>query len=361
MSRLTLSYSLADQTFERTKSLGILNLSVQLCQHLARSDAFQQLSVFSNRFLSDRLVVPPGVRIEEFDSAANSRLGRMMWDQWRCYSAAARAGHQWLFLPKGFASFTRSPPVKLAAYVHDAMHDFYSRQFPRAIPRFERWYFRQSLIATLRRADVIFTNTEFTRSEVLRLARQYRLPAPRVIAAGIGFSDVSELPGAKSNRIVALVGRPPHKRSELAVEWIARWQKDRSYDGEVHLIGSLPSAVQAPPTWRVHPRLTDAQYEELLRSARVVVYFSDYEGFGMPPVEAILRGACAVFSDLPAMREVMPQIGFAFSNTAFETFRRAMDGSMSAVSEAIAGWRRKLLKQHAWDVVIQRIVGGLAG
>ena len=185
MGALTLSYSLADQTFERTKSLGILNLSVQLLEQLAHSDAFARFAVFSNSLLDSRLNLPQRVTTQRFNRAAESRLGRIAWDQWQCYAAARASGNEWLFLPKGFASFARRPRVKVAAYVHDAMHDFYARRFPNAMPAFEQWYFQKSLAATLRDADVIFTNTEFTRTEVVRLANGLRLPEPRVIAAGI--------------------------------------------------------------------------------------------------------------------------------------------------------------------------------
>lgn len=359
---LTVCYSLADQSFERTKSLGILNLSVQLAEELARSDEFERFTLFSNRSHARRMQVPARVAVQNFDHAGDSGPGRLAWDQWQCYSAAQRSGNRWLFLPKGFASFVRKPPVKLALYVHDAMQDFYARRYPHVAPRFERWYFARSLAASLRHADIIFTNSDFTRGEVRRLARELELPEPHTVVTGIGFDATPTLPGtAKAECVVVLVGRWMHKRSDLALAWLRTWLERSRFQGEVHLVGSLPEPVTMPAgrQWRHHVRLAHEEYHRLLCQARAVVYFSEYEGFGMPPVEATIAGACPVFSDLPATREVMQDTGLRFSNSNFESFNRALNAALSTSPDTIAAWRDGLLRRHMWRDVVQRVITGL--
>jgi glycosyltransferase involved in cell wall biosynthesis len=362
MNDLTLSYSLADQSFERTKSLGILNLSVHLARELAHSDAFKRFTLFSNRSLASRIELPAGCELHEFGGPAGNSAGRIAWDQWRCYSEARRTGNRWLFLPKGFASFVRKPPVRIAVYVHDAMHDFYAERFPNTIGGFESWYFRRALSATLRDASVIFTNTEFTRSEVARLAKKFGVPEPRTHLAGIGFhAPGTAAPAGPRNRILVSTARWPHKRSELAVDWVRRWQERSKFSGDIHVVGALLDAVKVPAdsNWTHHLRLAEPGYGELVRSAGVLVYFSEYEGFGMPPVEAALAGACPVFSDLSVTREVMRETGFRFSNDDFESFSRAMDGAVATSAETVGGWGRELLARHSWDLVVERIIRGL--
>lgn len=53
-----------------------------------------------------------------------------------------------------------------------------------------------------------------------------------------------------------------------------------------------------------HGGVTDAQYRELLGSARALVSASRDEGFGIPVVEAMTRGLPVVLSDIPIFREV---------------------------------------------------------
>jgi hypothetical protein len=58
MKGLTLTYSLSDQNFATTKSLGILNLSVNLIHHLSRHPALCRATVLGHSTLRDRLAPP---------------------------------------------------------------------------------------------------------------------------------------------------------------------------------------------------------------------------------------------------------------------------------------------------------------
>ena len=80
---LSLAYSVADQSFARTKSLGILNLSLQLAEALAARPDVGRFELFSNASFEawHRRLEPREVRC--FDHAAGGRFGRMLWDQWQ--------------------------------------------------------------------------------------------------------------------------------------------------------------------------------------------------------------------------------------------------------------------------------------
>jgi glycosyltransferase involved in cell wall biosynthesis len=362
MKPLSLTYSLADQDFARTKSIGIFNVSRQLAEALAREPRLTTFTVLANHTLPPVLHLPPTTRVVMSESAIGGRVKRILWDQWRLYSDAQRTGDEWLLLPKGFASFLRRPPVRLAVYAHDMMHDFYASKYPGQAPAFENSYFRRSMLATLRDAQLIFTNTEFTAHEVRRVARQHSLREPRVCCAGIGFERQSPMDVPRENRIVVLTARWPHKRSDLALAWLKRWQDESGFDGFIDLIGGLPAGVLCPerPRWLHSKRLAEFAYRELLHQARALVYFSDHEGFGMPPVEAVLAGACPVFSSLPATREAMGEAGLPFSNTEYGSFKMAMNRALAIAPDVIAGWAEKLLARHQWRCVAERVVTALS-
>lgn len=125
MDSLTLTYSLAEQDFKQTKSLGIFNVSTQLLENLTQRISFVRLTVFTNSTLDDKLRLPLTVSLQYHNEAISSKFGRVLWDQWGVYKAAQACSNQWLFLPKGFASFLRPPPLKLAVYIYDVIYDFY--------------------------------------------------------------------------------------------------------------------------------------------------------------------------------------------------------------------------------------------
>jgi glycosyltransferase involved in cell wall biosynthesis len=357
---LRLAFSIADQNVMRTKSIGIFNCALNLASRLAR-DPEIQLTVIGGNALRSYLDIPNDVNFREYNWVNKIKLGRIFWDQWNAYSVAKRGGNDWLFLPKGFASFVRRPPIRVAAYVHDTMLEFYREKYPRFFPSLERVYFAASLRATLRNASVIFTNTDFSGEEIKRLATQNGLFAPLIITAGYGFSTVPSPPEARSERLAIIVSRWPHKRADLAVDYTERWRQTTGYNGIIDCVGELPDGIERPasPNWQWHGRLRPDAARAMMRGARVVVYFSEYEGFGMPPVEATLDGACPVYSDLPPTREVMRGAGFDFENSSYQSFAEAMNAAMRTPPEQVEVWARELLARHNWDNVAKRVIEAL--
>ncbi len=357
---LRLVYSVADQDFARTKSLGILNLSLGLLHALARRPPGEigSLHILANAGLRDRVPSPSDrISISSHETARGGRLGRILWDQWGVLRAAARHPADWLVLPKGFAPFRVPGRLPVAAYVHDVIGEYYRERYPDAVSGAEARYFRLSLKATLRNAALILTNSGFTRDEVLRHAARWgiRIPPARVVPVGIGF-EPPVAPGPKQDRVVVLSGRFPHKRTDLAVHYLDRWQRERGYPGEVHWIGGAPPHLAWPahPRWIRHPRLDDPTYHALLRGARALVYFSEYEGFGMPPVEALLQGTHPVFSRVAASLEVMGDAGFGFENDDPAGFLNALDRALAAPADAAALQAARLQSRYAWPAVAER-------
>ncbi len=359
---LTLTYSLADQNFATTKSVGIFNLSLQLLEHLAQRQEVGALAVLGNGSLTDRLNLLPSANVVLHNEAIGSRLRRIAWDQWGVYRAAAKTGHQWLFLPKGFASFLRPCPVSLALYVHDAMWDFYDQHYPGGLSWLERWYFRRCFRANLRRASVIFTNSHFTRAEIERVAQRWGLPVPPTHAVGLGFSAPTAPLLQKAERIVVLASTARHKRTDLAVAYLSRWQEQTSFGGAIDWVGRWPPGLARAEDvrWRYHERSPESEYRALLTQARVLVFLSEYEGFGMPPVEAVLAGACPVYSHLPVTQEVMGDVGCAFANADYESFAQAMNTALHTKPDQLFRWAAMLLDRYNWNRVTARILEALS-
>jgi len=360
--RCGLTYSIADQNFAQTKSIGIYNLSVNLLRYLADREEVARLTVLSNRTVERILPRSGKTVVTRCDQAIRGRWSRLVWDQWGVYRAARQAGNEWLFLPKGFGSFLTKPPCRLAAYVHDTMHAFYRREYPGRLPVSDAWYFQRCLRATLREARVVFTNSDFTASEIRHWAKQQGLPPPRLVTAGIGFERPAVAAPVKQEAVVVLAGKWPHKLTGLAVRQVERWQVESGYRGRVEWVGQFPAGVVCPdrPGWQRHERLSEDAFRDLVGRSKALLYFSAYEGFGMPPVEAVLAGTCPVYSDLPATREAMEGVGMAFANDSYDSFRRALDSALAVTPAELSGWADRLLARHDWAQVAGRVIHGLS-
>lgn len=357
---LNLTYTVADQNFATTKSLGILNLSIQLAKALASSRRFNRFTILSNSTIHSD-ILNAEIQLLNQDFAIANKVTRLLWDQWGVYQAAASIANDWLFLPKGFASFMRRPPSRLAAYVHDAMIEHYRTNYPGRMSGFECWYFRKSLRATIQYADLIFTNSDFTRTEVLRLAKDFGCTPPPIVVAGIGFNASLAHPKTKKNQMVFLASKWPHKLTSLAIDYLDKWQNQTRFDGSIVFVGAMPECSRIPKhaRWTQYPRLEEDQFRTIIEESRALIFFSDYEGFGMPPVEAVISGTCPVFSDISATREVMRGTGYPFQNDSYESFADAMDQALHNEETLISQWRETLLTSHRWEKVAQTVTNSL--
>jgi glycosyltransferase involved in cell wall biosynthesis len=356
----SLTVSLADQNARRTKSIGIYNFALRFSRALHDGGECPELTLLANRI--NRPDLPdqprPGCRILGCDLPTRGNLARVLWDQ---AVMNLYCGDEWLFLPKGFAPILFPLPARLAVYVHDVMGDFYRQRYPGYEGGVESAYFNRSLVASLKRAEIVFTNTVFSRGEITRYARRRGIAPPRIEVIGYGF-DPEPLAGeTKEDRIVFFASNVPHKKTEMGLRYLEEWLKRSRFNGTVACVGILDESIRRPehPAFKWIGRLSPAELQSLLRRSRVVLYTSEYEGFGMPPVEAVMAGASPVYSDIPPIREVMGEAGSAFSNESADSFCEAMKAALRVRPSQIEAWRDALLKRHNWSRVKERFFAGL--
>lgn len=175
------------------------------------------------------------------------------------------------------------------------------------------------LLSGLRRAGVVFVNTESLRSELIRLQWQ---PADRVVCAPLGVApeftparDVQVLPlalgGLRGRRYILHVGSAiGRKRLDVLFEVFARLRTrfpdvylvqqgaalSEPLREQIRRLGIAPRLVQLPT-------LTRSELAELYRSASLVLLPSEREGFGLPVIESLACGTAVLASDLDTLRE----------------------------------------------------------
>lgn len=359
---MKLAYPIADQSFERSTSLGILNISLALLDELAGRPNFHPIFAYRDPALRLDSATLRQSSIVWRDAPIRKTAERIIWEQWGAIAAANRDGADWLFLPKGFSSFVRRPTPRLAAYVHDIMAVTYFDRYPAHGGRFKQAYFARALAATLRHASAVFTNTEFTKGEILGWARRRGIGIRAAVdVAGYGSPDAQPPPGNRADLIACDIRDAPHKRSDIAIEFLLRWCRDTRFAGRIVFIGKPPKHLPAPspPSWEFAGRVTPERYAGLMRSALAHVHFTEYEGFGLPPVEATMFGTPPVYSEIEVTSEVMRGTGCPFKNSSYTSFADAMDRGLHSSPAEILGWQQVLGARHSWRDVGNRVVATL--
>jgi hypothetical protein len=323
-------FNLRDQDWQTTKSLGILHVSTRILRGLAELPGIERLDVLANRSLRPLLPHPETSKIHLHYAAEPAVRGwqRLGWDHWAVVNACNRLAPDWLLLPKGFSPLLRWPRCRVSAYVHDNIFGHYRRQGLRPFPRGQATLFHRMLRQTARRADVVVTNSAHTATE-FNADFFPRRPAVR-IGAPVECSSSPPAPPAKPMLLVP-TSTWPHKLTEQGIAWLQRWMRAHDFAGEVHGFGTLPPGVSWPaePRWIHHGRIDDAALSALERRASALIYFSEYEGYGLPPIETLAAGRRAIASDLPALRETIPATAL-FDNASYDSFDRALTRALEA-------------------------------
>jgi glycosyltransferase involved in cell wall biosynthesis len=312
-----------------------------------------------------QLLVPPGATAVPALRCVHVRqvghLGGHLWDQllrWHC-------GHDDLLV-----NLANGGPV-LRGHSLSVIHDAAVYRTPF---NFTRGYrsFHQLLGWLLARRSRIATVSHFSRqelSEVLGISpsRIAVVPNGSEHLRGVepDASVMQEL-RLQPQRFFLFIGSPvPNKNLGTAIAAFARLGEP---DVCFVIVGAVDGAVfgrdkpQLPPGVVMAGRLSDAQVAALLQEARALVFPSLYEGFGIPPLEAMLQRCPVIASDIPAVREVCGDAVLYFDPGSPDALCRRMRQALADPAElqALADRGEERVRLFSWQRSAQRLLDALA-
>ena len=204
-------------------------------------------------------------------------------------------------------------PVRLKCPFVVAVYDVSFFAHPEWFSAREGWRRRWLTRSAARRAKRVITISKFSADEIVRwLAiprERLRLARPGAPAMVAGADAMARSP------VVLFVGSIFTRRHipEL-IQAFAR-AATRVPDASLVLVGANRSEPRIDPKtiaadqgvgdrvdWREY--VADDELARLYASARVFAFLSDYEGFGMTPLEAMANGVPPVLLDTPVAREI---------------------------------------------------------
>lgn len=210
-------------------------------------------------------------------------------------------------------SFSNTAPLALRrqlVVVHDAsvfaMPDNYSFAF--------RTWYQVALKVLLRRAGTVVTDSAFSRDE---LSRHCGVPAERISVIHCGCDHLDGVPadpaildraGLARDGYVLAVGTPSRaKNLGVLLEAMARMKRDGlklALVGEMERRVFSANRIDLPPWVSVLGAVSDGELKALYERALCFAFPSRYEGFGLPPLEAMRCGCPTVVSTAASLPEV---------------------------------------------------------
>jgi len=293
------------------------------------------------RYLAEVLAAWPGEAPRRIEAPARAVKG-IQGHTWEQLVLPLRVGRDLLWSP------VHSGPLLVANQVV-TVHDLVALDHPEWLnPGFARWY-RFMLPRLVRRARHVIAISEFTRDRLVR-ATGLGEDAVSVIPNGVGARfqppeaqarrRTRDALGLADVRYVLSVGtlEPRKNLAGLLRAW-ARALPDLPGDLELVIAGAPGRASvfaeaslgDLPPRVRLAGRVDDDMLPALYAEAEWFVYLSLYEGFGLPPLEALACGTPVIVSDIPVFREVA---GDAAITVAPRDEAAVADVLVQAVSDA---------------------------
>lgn len=235
--------------------------------------------------------------------------GGTAWEQWTLTRALAADRPDVLFAPGYSAPLTAPCPTVVA------IHDMSFAARPEWFGRREGLRRRVITGWSARRARRILTISGFSKREIVA---RLGVPANRVLVTPLGVRVPSGSPRRAKEPLVLYVGSIFARRHvDVLVDAFVTHVASAFPRSELHIVGEnrMPGGATPAPALsgapaevraRVHLRsyVDEPTLADLYARATAFVFLSEYEGFGLTPLEAMAHGAAPVVLDTDVAREV---------------------------------------------------------
>ena len=200
-------------------------------------------------------------------------------------------------------------------FLHDIYGRLYSDDFKSRRDKLIRLYSNIMYRRIAKKAKKIVAVSEYTKKTIVD---RYKIDPARVqvIYDGLGsykkiepdFSVFDRLPQLKEKEFYFTLGSLSTRKN---LKWIA--QNAKAYPNALYAVSGKPlpsmvapelEAMKALPNVLMTGYLSDAEVKALLTKCKAFVFPSYFEGFGLPPLEALSCGAPIVISNRTSLPEI---------------------------------------------------------
>lgn len=272
-----------------------------------------------------------------------------------------------VLFPKGFLPLRRTPGASVVC-LHDDI-PFRQRQ-DRRLSRGRRvraMYFSMLLDRSLRRADrrLFVSNT----TTAALTSDGERRNGDAVIGEGISLPRRPLVPIDDRERQAIVFGSAhPHKQIEAGIDLLLEVPGiDGILDRVIVLGAHPPRPREHEPREHGHrgqttievvhrPGVTDpGTLADLIADSRLLIFPSEYEGFGLPPIEAFALGTPAVYRRTAVASELLDGIGGGYDHAEKGSFDAAVATALDMDDDALDEVSAAMWRRFDWGLVAERV------
>lgn len=316
--------------------------------------------------------LPPShkVRFQHAGAGGSNRLLRIGWEQLALPRAVQRDGCDLVHAPGYLAPLSTRLPVVLTVY------DVMALRRPELCRRANRWHYRLMLPLSIRKARTILVPSEFTAHELEQAvpgsARKTHVIPLAVADDLLQTPGPGQLDGARTRlhlppHFILSVGRAePKKNIPALLEVFASLRASGDIAHDLVLAGPDGHAGTRID-WSVRRlglgdcvhrigHIASDDLGALYHLADLFVFPSLYEGFGLPPLEAMACGTPVVCSRAGALGEVVGDAALKVSPSDTATLAHAMRQALAdpALRTRLVNDGHRRARATTWHDVARR-------
>lgn len=212
-----------------------------------------------------------------------------------------------------------------------------------------------------------------THASAHRIRELFAIDPDRIFVNELAVSEPIEAKPIASNYIVYIgQGLPRRHLREtlLAFEYLAPLHPGLSLrivgpdKYQPHIVADLVDKINTTLHRKaVHwvERVNDAELRREFAGARLLIYVSDMEAFGLPPLEALTYGVPSVLLDAPVHREVFNDAAFYTSSASLHDITNAIQRGLTdaAHRDYIQHHAERITSRYTWNQHAKRMLAGI--
>jgi glycosyltransferase involved in cell wall biosynthesis len=270
-----------------------------------------------------------------------------------------------VWLP-GPAPVAVSPGVPAVLTVHDRSWELRPGDFT---PYERLWHGLARPRALARRAALVVTDSAWVRADLVAAwgldpARTRVIPPGPGLDLGLGDApgDGISAPVAPRPFLLAVGALEPRKAPDVLARAFAR-ARARGLEADLVVAGTgrRAAALDGAAGVRMLGHVDDGALDGLYRDALALVHPALLEGFGLPPLEAALRGVPTVGSDLPPLRETLGEAALLVPPGDADALAEALVrvAGDPALRDALGAAARERARSYTWDAAGRALADAL--
>ena len=273
------------------------------------------------------------------------------------------SGYTHMIFPHPFEPLVHAPNSKRILVMHDVIPLMFRERNLKGMLQY--LYYKNYLLRILHRVDKIVAISNNTKNDLLKM---YNLMPSKIEVIPCGYnSGLAAVSAADSklainNYILCIGSALPHKNIMQLIKAMAligsKLDIDLGVAGMHETENHFKITTQHNIRNRVHflGAVSDERLSAILKNAKALVFPSLYEGFGMPPLEAMSCGVPAVVSNASSMPEVCGEAAVYFDPLSASDMATAIERAL-----ADNGLREKCIRKgyeqverYKWDAIANK-------